>query len=147
MSSSEAVAMATACAADSAGFKPPSPELSRDMLRSVSILSEAVHHLHDYDLGQRTDPPAKLTVRIMQTRQPVWDEKKSLLTLDFPQGRANLASHQNFQLSRNMHGDGLTLVHGLMSQEGTVERFSLDFWEPLSPLVALCACLASQEWR
>lgn len=44
-----------------------------------------------------------------------WDAARALLTLDFPPGRATLASVQNFQLApvENVE-DGVVMVHGLM---------------------------------
>jgi len=64
------------------------------------------------------------------------------------QGRALLASHQNFQLERDVSdGRGLSLVHGLMESGPKLDTFSLDFAAPLSPLVALAACLCSAEWQ
>ena len=37
-------------------------------------------------------------LQLWQSRLPVWDAERELLTLDFPPGRATLASVQNFQL-------------------------------------------------
>ena len=43
-------------------------------------------------------PPAHPTLLVLESRLPSWDEPQQLLTLDYPPGRASLASVQNFQL-------------------------------------------------
>mmetsp|Transcript_19648 Transcript_19648/g.59561 ORF Transcript_19648/g.59561 Transcript_19648/m.59561 type:complete len:329 (-) Transcript_19648:415-1401(-) len=97
---------------------------------------------------QRAIPPIPPSMLVLRSRCPSWNAERDLLTLDFPKGRALLASHQNFQLESNDDsGKGLALVRGLMESKGGVDRFSLDFAAPLSPAVALAACLCSEEWQ
>ncbi|KAL1507727.1 hypothetical protein AB1Y20_007340 [Prymnesium parvum] len=100
----------------------------------------------------RAPPSAKKEGLLeLHSRMPQWDAKRELLTLDFPTGRASLASVQNFQLVA-ANDDPLlrsptVLVHGLIACEGEVEHFSLDFRAPLSPLIAFAVCLAAQGWQ
>jgi hypothetical protein len=92
--------------------------------------------------------PAPPCMLLLRSRCPTWNADRDLLTLDFPKGRALLASHQNFQLeSADPEGLGLALVHGLMESEGGIDTYSLDFAAPLSPAVALAACLCAEEWQ
>ena len=99
----------------------------------------------------------------------MWDAERELLTLDFPPGRATLASVQNFQLVDAIPPEGgeddadaaapptptsaasdeepePLLVHGQTAEGDAHETFSLDFSAPLSPLLALAACIAAQDW-
>lgn len=122
-------------------------------------------------LGALAEPapqPSPPWLLLLESRLPAWDEHNQLLTLDYPPGRANLASVQNFQLMPATPGravdvsDGgepsaavepedaaftAALVHGLMSETETLESFSLDVRHPLSPLLAFAACLAAQDWE
>ena len=99
-----------------------------------------------------------------------WDAERELLTLDFPPGRATLASVQNFQRvdaippegggeddadaaapptptsAASDEGPEPLLVHGQTAEGDAHETFSLDFSAPLSPLLALAACIAAQDW-
>ena len=109
-------------------------------------------------------------LQLWQSRLPVWDAERELLTLDFPPGRATLASVQNFQLvdaippegggddddaaaapptptsAASDEGPEPLLVHGQTAEGDAHETFSLDFSAPLSPLLALAACIAAQDW-
>lgn len=91
-----------------------------------------------------------------ESRLPTWDERRDCLTLDFPPGRALLASVQNFQLipavaERGLgqkRPDAVVLVHGLLTEgDGAPDVYSLDFAHPLSPLVAFAAVLSAQAWQ
>ena len=99
---------------------------------------------------------------ILESRLPVWDETAQLLTLDFPPGRASLASVQNFQMLPNTTESSVcakpseqegslafsaALVHGLMDVASNLDTFSLDVRPPLCPLLAFTACLAAQDWE
>ena len=147
----------------------PSPQYTRVLGRPAGELLAALHP----GAPQLSDP----SLLLLESRLPVWDEVNHLLTLDYPPGRANLASVQNFQLlpqpsagtpqdltdptgdydrrssdprSPKEPDDAAfcaTLVHGLMSESEALETFSLDLRHPLSPLLAFAACLAAQDWE
>lgn len=99
---------------------------------------------------------APTTCAQCESRLPTWDERRDCLTLDFPPGRALLASVQNFQLipavaERGLgqkRPDAVVLVHGLLREaDGAPDVYSLDFAHPLSPLVAFAAALSAQAWQ
>ena len=104
-------------------------------------------------IGQASAPGCALC----ESRLPGWDAARDLLTLDFPPGRALLASVQNFQLvpaaadpslGQKKSSGSVVLVHGLMNEaEDGVDTYSLDFAHPLSPIVAFGAVLAAQAWQ
>ena len=110
------------------------------------------------ELAASIDRPAPHCAQC-ESRLPAWDAARDLLTLDFPPGRALLASVQNFQLTLSRAADAdrgrqqgaaqeAVLVHGLLSEaEDGVDTYSLDFAYPLSPLVAFAAVLAAQAWQ
>ena len=107
-------------------------------------------------------PPPSPSLMLLESRLPTWDESAQLLTLDFPPGRASLASVQNFQLvppavvegaaagapaSEDSLAYSAALVHGLIGEAAGTDTFSLDVRPPLSPLLAFAACLAAQDWE
>jgi len=119
-------------------------------------------HLLSVLRGQMSCGAAR--VEELNSRLPRWDDSKQLLTLDYPPGRASIASVQNFQLapqvqsapistqpgsssSRRARGSRASLVHGLLVTSPEMDTFSLDFRAPLSPLIAFAACLAAQDWQ
>ena len=107
--------------------------------RDLSDIAEACSAAAEAD---RPMPAPPSSVALLHARAPVWSEAKGLLTLDFPPGRALLASPYNHQLSTGGSADGIALVHGLLESSDDAEIFSLDFCYPLSPLLALASCLA-----
>ena len=58
----------------------------------------------------RAEEKLAASLSLFASRLPVWDAERELLTLDYPPGRASVASVQNFQLAallpRTIYGDG-----------------------------------------
>lgn len=71
-------------------FPFPSPQYTKALGRPAGELLAA--------LGPTAATPPPASLLLLESRLPVWDENAQLLTLDYPPGRANLASVQNFQL-------------------------------------------------
>ena len=58
----------------------------------------------------RAEEKLAASLSLFASRLPVWDAERELLTLDYPPGRASVASVQNFQLAallpRSTYRDG-----------------------------------------
>ncbi|KAJ1453165.1 tubby C-terminal-like domain-containing protein [Pelagophyceae sp. CCMP2097] len=112
--------------------------------RSPTVAED--EHIVDYSGIERDD---QLDLACFATKKPIWNDEIGAWTLNF-NGRAKRASKKNFLLvpaSLTQRGENLSekessktyLRFGKMSKN----RFSLDFRDPCSPIVALSVALTT----